>query len=72
VVFQELAKGNAVSCLVRNKARLVVPPGSGGAKVGLPLTGARVTEGDVTNQADVDTVMPAKATCTHAFRHHSS
>jgi len=56
VVFQELAKGHAVSCLVRNKARLVVPPGSGGAKAGLPLTGARVTEGDVTKQADVDAV----------------
>lgn len=56
VVFQELAKGNPVSCLVRNKARLVVPQGSGGAKAGLPLTGARVTQGDVTNQADVDKV----------------
>jgi hypothetical protein len=56
VVFQELAKGNPVSCLVRNKARLLVPPGSGGAQAGLPLEGARVTEGDVTKQADVDAV----------------
>jgi len=56
VVFQELAKGNPVSCLVRDKARLVVPPGSGGAKAGQPLEGARVTEGDVTKQADVDAV----------------
>jgi len=51
-----LAKGNPVSCLVRDKARLVVPPGSGGAKAGQPLEGARVTEGDVTKQADVDAV----------------
>ena len=33
-----------VNCLVRDKNRLVVPPGSGGSKAGSPLTGAFVVQ----------------------------
>eukprot|EP00614_Pseudopedinella_elastica_P011638 CAMPEP_0172586568 /NCGR_PEP_ID=MMETSP1068-20121228/5925_1 /TAXON_ID=35684 /ORGANISM="Pseudopedinella elastica, Strain CCMP716" /LENGTH=268 /DNA_ID=CAMNT_0013381419 /DNA_START=52 /DNA_END=858 /DNA_ORIENTATION=+ len=54
-VFQGLKKGS-VTTLVRNKAKLVIPPGSGGADAGKPLEGANVVVGDVTKQEDVDKV----------------
>jgi len=54
-VLQALKKG-PFSTLVRNKAKLVTPPGSGGGDAGKPLEGANVVVGDVTNQADVDKV----------------
>lgn len=55
-VFQALAKGEKVTCLVRDPSRLVVPQGSGGSKAGDPITGCNVVQGTVTNQADVDQV----------------
>ena len=55
-VYQILEKGESVATLVRDKKKLVIPVGSGGAKAGLPMTGATVVEGTVTSQADVDKV----------------
>lgn len=56
VVYQTLAKGEAVTCLVRDKARLNIPEGSGGAQAGQPISGAHVVQGTVTSQSDVDSV----------------
>jgi len=56
VVYQTLQQGEAVATLVRDKSKLVVPKGSGGALAGQPLTGAFVVEGTVTSQEDVDRV----------------
>ena len=54
--YQALARGEAVTALVRDKSRVVIPQGSGGSKAGQPLAGINVVEGTVTNQADVDKV----------------
>jgi len=57
-VFQALKAGKGVSTLVRDKTKLVTPPGSGGSLAGSPITGdsLNVVQGDVTVQADVDAV----------------
>ena len=55
VAFQALGKGEVVRALVRDKSRLTVPPGSGGAAAGTPLVNEALTvfEGTVTSAADV-------------------
>jgi hypothetical protein len=55
VAFQALGRGESVRCLVRDKARLKVPLGSGGASAGMPLVNdaMAVFEGTVTSASDV-------------------
>jgi NAD(P)-dependent dehydrogenase (short-subunit alcohol dehydrogenase family) len=53
--FQALGRGESVRCLVRDKSRLKVPVGSGGASAGTPLVNDALTvyEGTVTSASDV-------------------
>lgn len=53
--FQALGRGESVRCLVRDKSRLKVPQGSGGASAGTPLVNEAMTvfEGTVTSASDV-------------------
>ena len=54
--YQALKKGEGVSCLVRDPARLTIPEGSGGSDAEKPMEGCNVVTGTVTSQADVDKV----------------
>lgn len=57
VAYQAMQRGEAVTCLVRDKSRLVVPVCSGGDSAGTALEGvANVVEGTVTSQDDVNKV----------------
>lgn len=58
VVYQALNSGANVVVLARDPARMLIPVGSGGDRGDTPLIDARlkVIKGDVTNQADVDSV----------------
>lgn len=55
VAFQALGKGQSVVALVRDKSRLLVPPGSGGSSAGSPLANSAMSvfQGSVTSAADV-------------------
>jgi len=58
-VYQALQAGDEVVALVRTPSKLVIPPGSGGAKAGQPFADEKLTviQGSVTNQDDVDKVI---------------
>lgn len=61
-VFQALGRGESVSCLARDPSKVVAPVGSGGASAGQPLTNDKltVTQGSVTEKADVNKVFDGK------------
>jgi len=70
VAFQALGRGESVRALVRDKTRLKVPVGSGGASAGSPLANdaMSVFEGTVTSAADVAKVFESgDVTGAHAL-----
>lgn len=61
-VYQALAKGEEVTCLARDPAKMLIPEGSGGDKGGQPLSDDKLTvfKGSVTNKEDVNKVFEGK------------
>jgi nucleoside-diphosphate-sugar epimerase len=60
-VYQALQGGHKVKVLARDPSKMLVPLGSGGAKVGTALTDSNleVLQGSVTDQKAVDKVFDA-------------
>jgi len=60
-VLQAIERGESVTCLVRDKAKLKSPRTAAGFTEGAPLMSDKITvvEGSVTNKADVDKVFSA-------------
>ena len=62
-VLQALERGEEVTCLVRDKTKLVAPRSAAGFSAGAPFSTDKlsVTQGSVTNKADVDAVFADKS-----------